>query len=121
MEIEVLEIDLGQTMRTRDVDEIKELADHVPHFTVAEAAIIQTIINRGGMAYGLEITDIPRGTVYVTLQRLESRGILTSFKEDSETGRGRGGQVRQYQIVPPWDVRFEVWVQLGRFFKRNIR
>lgn len=61
------------------------------HFSKVEKTAMQLLINAGATPmYGLAIVeksqgDLKRGTVYVTLNRLEDRGFLKSEREKDST------------------------------------
>jgi PadR family transcriptional regulator, regulatory protein PadR len=62
-----------------------------PRLSRKEAEVLRLLISKGEM-YGLELvnnsTELKRGTVYVTLGRMEDKGYVTSMKEDVQPGDG---------------------------------
>ena len=63
----------------------------------ATVAVLRALAQ--GARYGLDImdrTDLPSGTVYPTLGRLEKRGFLTATWEDDAIAREEGRPRRRY-------------------------
>jgi DNA-binding PadR family transcriptional regulator len=61
------------------------------------ALVLQTIVN--GHGYGFDImrmTDLPSGTVYPTLRRLEAGGLVASRWEDPALAHDKGRPPRRY-------------------------
>ncbi len=55
--------------------------------------LVLTLLARGGALYGLQLVaaskgHLKRGTVYVTLGRMEDKGLITSTAEDPPPGAG---------------------------------
>ena len=71
-------------------------------------AVIETIKTRSGQAF-----DLPEGTVYPALHRLEKAGLLASRWVTAETGRQR----RVYELTRrgrrAFDDRRAVWQQFS--------
>ena len=60
--------------------------NQLPRLSDKEMLILRLLVARGE-AYGLELVDLSegrlkRGTVYVTLSRMEDKGYVVSSKED---------------------------------------
>lgn len=60
--------------------------ESIPRLSAKEALILQMLIASGEM-YGLQMVEesegnLKRGTVYVTLNRMEDKGYLSSRQED---------------------------------------
>jgi len=60
--------------------------DRLPTLSGKERIILELLINSGEM-YGLELVkasdgELKRGTVYVTLDRMEDKGLVESRQED---------------------------------------
>ena len=73
-----------------------------------EQIVLLAILHVGGEAYGVPIVEeieqrtgrtVSRAAVYVTLRRLEKRGLLTSWM--SEPTGERGGKARRCVRVEP--------------------
>jgi PadR family transcriptional regulator PadR len=63
---------------------------------------------RDGSAYGLELiaaTGLPSGTVYPTLGRLRSRGLIRSRWEDQRVADREGRPRRRYYELSPEGAR----------------
>lgn len=78
-----------------------------------EQMVLLAILHVKGEAYGVPIVDeiesrtgraVSRAAVYVTLRRLEKRGLVSSWMGES-TGE-RGGKARRYVRVEPHGVEF---------------
>jgi DNA-binding PadR family transcriptional regulator len=75
----------------------------VPRLSVKEAFILDTLA-RQGESYGLQLVTtskgrLKRGTVYVTLGRMEDKGYVVSHTEDAPDGAG-GLPRRLYEATP---------------------
>jgi DNA-binding PadR family transcriptional regulator len=63
-------------------------AEPVPRLSRTEQLILELLTERGEL-YGLQLVQrsegrLPRGTVYVTLQRMEDKGLVASRLEERE-------------------------------------
>jgi PadR family transcriptional regulator, regulatory protein PadR len=76
-----------------------------------EQMVLLAILHVKGEAYGVPIVEeierrtgrsVSRAAVYVTLRRLEERGLLTSWM--SEPTRERGGKARRCVRVEPQGI-----------------
>ena len=76
-----------------------------------EQMVLLAILHLGDEAYGTRVMDelaeraersVSRGAMYVTLDRLEDKGMLRS--EAGEPTPGRGGRRRRYLTVTPRGV-----------------
>lgn len=70
----------------------------------AKETLILELLSRGGQMYGLQLVDasrrrLKRGTVYVTLGRMEEKGYITSHLEDPPSAAG-GLPRRVYRPTP---------------------
>jgi DNA-binding PadR family transcriptional regulator len=77
--------------------------DRVPSLSGKEAVILDLLAD-GGEMYGLELVArskraLKRGTVYVTLGRMEEKGYVVSRLEDKPAG-GTGLPRRLYRPTP---------------------
>jgi len=78
-----------------------------PHLSPKEALILE-LLGRGDDLYGLQLVAaskgrLKRGTVYVTLGRMEAKGYVTSRAEDSPDGAG--GLPRRVYAATPYGAR----------------
>ena len=73
-----------------------------------EQMVLLTILGLGSEAYGMRIMDelerrvgrpVSRGAMYITLDRMESKGLLTSRM--AEPTAERGGRGKRYTEVSP--------------------
>lgn len=74
-----------------------------------EQLVLLAVLRLGDDAYAVPIrtlilreagVDLSRGTVYVTLERLERKGYVTSWFSDPQSVRG-GKARRVFQLKPP--------------------
>lgn len=61
-------------------------ASEIPSLSPKEALVLQMLINSGRELFGLEMVEssngeLKRGTIYVTLQRMEEEGFIESKQE----------------------------------------
>ena len=80
-----------------------------------EVLVLKMLINNGGEMYGLEMVDqsgrrLKRGTIYVTLGRMEDKGFIKSRKEKLRPG-ARGLPRRLYKpsalgqrVLAAWEL-----------------
>ena len=70
-------------------------------------------LSRGNEMYGLELVrasggTIKRGTAYVTLGRMEAKGLVTSRQEEKQ--RGAIGLPRRLYLATPFGLRaLDAW------------
>ena len=88
-----------------------------PRLSSKETLILELLTTKGPM-YGLQLVSgsrgqLKRGTVYVTLGRMEQKGIISS---DSERLSDNSGLVpRQIYRPTAFGVRvLDIWKRLGR-------
>ena len=65
----------------------------VPRLSSKEQLILELLMSRRDSLYGLELVAasrgrLKRGTVYVTLARMEDKGFVTSRQEDAPPDEG---------------------------------
>jgi DNA-binding PadR family transcriptional regulator len=74
-----------------------------------EQLVLLAVLRLGNEAYAVPIralikddagVDLSRGTIYVTLERLERKGYLTSWFSDPQAVRG-GKARRLFRLKPP--------------------
>jgi DNA-binding PadR family transcriptional regulator len=63
----------------------------IPSVSGKERLLLELLMDGGKAMYGLELVErsdggISRGSVYVTLSRMEEKGLVTS-EQEAETGR----------------------------------
>lgn len=72
---------MAQKKKTED-----EKGEHFPSLSHKEALILEMLVVGGSNMYGLEMVEgsggeLKRGTIYVTLQRMEEKGFIESRQE----------------------------------------
>jgi PadR family transcriptional regulator PadR len=82
----------------------------------AKESLILDLLARGEELYGLQLVvaskgRLKRGTVYVTLGRMEDKGYVTSRAEDAPDGAG-GLPRRVYEITPQGARVMKAWSAL---------
>jgi DNA-binding PadR family transcriptional regulator len=88
----------------------------VPTLSPKESLILELLIERGEM-YGLQLVSssrrrLKRGTVYVTLGRMEDKGYISSRTEDAPPDAG-GLPRRMYSATPFGERVFEAWTRVA--------
>src|SRR5262245_24503625 len=89
----------------------------VPRLSAKESLILD-LLSTDGELYGLQLVSasrgrLKRGTVYVTLGRMEDKGSATSRAEDAPDGAG--GLPRRLYEATPYGLRvFKAWSALLR-------
>ncbi len=78
-----------------------------PRLSATEARVLELLTDRGGL-YGLQLVGasrgrLKRGTIYVTLGRMEEKGYVTSRAEAAP--EGAGGLPRRLYDATPYGVR----------------
>jgi PadR family transcriptional regulator PadR len=84
---------------------------HVLTLSPKELLVLELLLERD--SYGLQLVDVSRGrlkrgTVYVTLGRMEEKGYITSRLEDAPSGVG-GLPRRIYSATPLGRRMFAAW------------
>ena len=82
----------------------------------AKESLILVLLARGEERYGLQLVAeshgrLKRGTVYVTLGRMEDKGYVTSRAEDAPDGAG-GLPRRLYEATPQGLRVLKAWSTL---------
>ncbi len=86
-----------------------------PRLSAKESLVLDLLVERGEL-YGLQLVAaskgrLKRGTVYVTLGRMETKGYVTSRAEDAPDGAG--GLPRRLYEVTPYGLRvLKAWTTL---------
>lgn len=89
---------------------------HVPTLSGKEMVVLELLLD-GHEMYGLELVGaskrrLKRGTVYVTLQRMEEKGYVQSR---TEPDRGEPGLPRRlYQATAAGRRLFDLWSMVRR-------
>lgn len=87
----------------------------IPRLSVKESLILETLARQGEL-YGLQLVAtsrgrLKRGTVYVTLGRMEDKGYVSSRTEDAP--EGTGGLPRRLYEATPFGLRvLKAWATL---------
>ena len=93
------------------------MEDDLPRLSVIQTLILDLLAQKGEM-YGLELVEasrerIKRGTVYVTLARMEQKGYVSSLQE--ARARGAIGLPRRMYRATPLGMRVrEAWALARR-------
>ena len=87
----------------------------LPRLSAKESLILE-LLGRGDELYGLQLVAaskgrLKRGTVYVTLGRMETKGYVTSRAEDAPDGAG-GLPRRLYEATPQGVRVMKAWSTL---------
>lgn len=90
--------------------------ERLPVPSQKEMLIMQLLI-RGGELYGLQMVaqskgSLKRGTVYVTLERMEEKGYLTSRQEEQSPG-AIGLPRRLYKLTGLGERVLQAWEVYG--------
>jgi PadR family transcriptional regulator PadR len=89
----------------------------IPRLSDKESLILD-MLARGREMYGLQLVTasrgrLKRGTVYVTLGRMEAKGFVVSRTEEAPDGAG--GLPRRLYEATPYGMRVaKAWSQLAR-------
>jgi PadR family transcriptional regulator, regulatory protein PadR len=82
------------------------MRDSVRNLSYSATAVLHAIAS--GVRYGFDImdrTDLPSGTVYPALSRLERDGLVRSSWEDLEKAHGDRRPPRRYYRITPQGER----------------
>jgi DNA-binding PadR family transcriptional regulator len=86
-----------------------------PRLSAKESLVLDLLVEHGEL-YGLQLVAtskgrLKRGTVYVTLGRMETKGYVTSRAEDAPDGAG--GLPRRLYEATPFGLRvLKAWTTL---------
>ena len=106
----------------------KKTEDHVPTLSGKEAAILELLLaTPASEKYGLEMVadskgELSRGTVYVTLSRMEDKGYVASRPEEPDP-HVSGIPRRLYKVTGYGRKVYEVWQlarELGRLHAAGV-
>lgn len=106
----------------------KKTEDHVPTLSAKEALLLELLLaTPASEKYGLQMVadskgQLSRGTIYVTLSRMEDKGYVASRPEEAEHPTS-GIPRRLYRVTGyGWKV-YEVWQmarELGRLHAAGV-
>src|SRR5262245_39178003 len=87
----------------------------IPRLSAKESLILELLVHEGEL-YGLQLVAaskgrLKRGTVYVTLGRMEDKGYVASRAEDAPDGAG-GLPRRLYEATPHGLRVLKAWTTL---------
>jgi len=96
---------------------VPRAAGRIPTLSPKETLILELLTERDEM-YGLELVaasrrGLKRGTIYVTLARMEEKGYVTSRLEDPPADTG-GLPRRLYKPTALGRRVFETWTRVAR-------
>jgi PadR family transcriptional regulator PadR len=96
----------------------------LPRLSAKESLILE-LLGRGDELYGLQLVTaskgrLKRGTVYVTLGRMEEKGFVTSRLEDAPPDAG-GLPRRVYQVTALGRRVYEAWSHVARLLPEFAR
>ena len=96
----------------------------IPRLPAKQELILELLIGRREM-YGLELVAasrgrLKRGTVYVTLGRMEEKGYIRSHLEDALPDAG-GLPRRLYEATPLGRRVLDAWAQVARLLPELAR
>jgi DNA-binding PadR family transcriptional regulator len=102
---------------------MKHDISQLPTLSAKEAVVLQLLVSANEM-YGLELVAasnrrLKRGTVYVTLGRMEEKGYVTSRREDHTPDRRNAGSPvrRLYQATALGRRVRRVWAEATRHLR----
>jgi DNA-binding PadR family transcriptional regulator len=100
-------------------------AARVPRLSSKEQLILELLIGHREAMYGLELVSasrerLKRGTVYVTLARMEDKGLVTSRQEDAPADAG-GLPRRLYAPTALGRRLVDAYAQLARLLPELAR
>lgn len=113
---------MTQTKNRRKPLSQRSAEDPVPSLSAKEAVVLELLLaSLTKEMYGLEMVassgkQLKRGTVYVTLDRMEDKGYVKSRQEDAQPNAS-GIPRRLYQVTGYGQRAFEIWQmarELGR-------
>ena len=97
---------------------IKQQEEKIPSLSGKEALVLDLLLNKPSTGmYGLELVNVSgsrlkRGTVYVTLSRMEEKGYVESWQEEQRPDAA-GLRRRLYRASGYGQRVYEVW-QMAR-------
>jgi len=99
------------------IDPMAPADGRIPTLSAKETLILELLVDRGEL-YGLQLVTeskrrLKRGTVYVTLARMEDKGYLRSRREDPPSDAG-GLPRRLYAPTPLGRRVLSAWTEVAR-------
>jgi PadR family transcriptional regulator, regulatory protein PadR len=93
------------------------MSPRLPSLSDKETVVLE-LLSRDGEMYGLELVSasegaLKRGTVYVTLGRMEEKGYVTARQEEPPVGSG-GMPRRIYSPTPLGRELLRTWTTVGK-------
>jgi len=93
------------------------MVQQIPRLSAKEQVILEMLLS-GGPMYGLQLVEdsqgaLKRGTVYVTLGRMEAKGLLHSEQEPLPAG-AIGLPRRRYRPTSLGTRMLRAWTSLAR-------
>ncbi len=93
------------------------MVSELPTLSPKARLILDRLVATGAM-YGLELVaesegKLKRGTVYVTLGRMEEKGLIESYYEDARPGQ-RGPARRRYKVTGLGKRVYKAWMAAAR-------
>jgi len=99
------------------------VARALPTLSAKQTLVLELLLD-GGEMYGLELVaasrrGLKRGTVYVTLGRMEEKGYLTSRRDEAPADEG-GLPRRRYAVTPLGRRVFNVYAHAMRILRPEL-
>jgi PadR family transcriptional regulator PadR len=99
-------------------------APDLPSLSRKEALILEMLVGGGRELYGLEMVDtsngeLKRGTVYVTLQRLQEKGLIES-RQEARTAPEIGIPRRLYKITSNGERVFKAYYTVQSILREDF-
>lgn len=94
------------------------MSSPVPTLPATERLILEMLLSEGNSMFGLQMVEasggrLKRGSVYVTLQRMEQKGFVESEQEPPRPG-AIGLPRRIYRVTPLGKRALKAWNTLAR-------
>ena len=95
--------------------------DQIPKITNTEALVMEILMNKTSEeVYGWELMEesggkLKKGTIYVILNRMEDKGLISSRKEQRREG-ARGLPRRMYKLTGLGHRTLSVWQMMKQHF-----
>ena len=115
---------LDISLTTCKIDRVTTRPSRPPSLSAKETLILELLVARGEL-YGLQLVTssrrrLKRGTVYVTLGRMEDKGYIKSRLEDAPSDAG-GLPRRVYEPTALGRRVLEAWTQVARLLPEFAR
>jgi len=94
------------------------MSSPVPTLPATERLVLEMLVSSGASMFGLQMVEasggrLKRGSVYVTLQRMEHKGFLVSEQEPRRAG-AIGLPRRLYRATPLGTRALKAWNTLAQ-------